>query len=315
MMKMLAIPRPNARPLVCLIATGALLGISANLAKLAGATGTNVLAYLFWSVAAAGLILLALATARGARPSLKGQSLIYYATSALLTVAASSLLLYSAIPHVGVSYVVLTMSLPPMLTYIGAVIIGVERFHPLRALGVVAAMSGAAALAISNLNGSPAHPAWLLFVLAAPIVLAAGNLYRTRAWPSGMKDSELAPGMLLAAALLLLPATALPTMTLHVSLNAPGPVLVIGAQAVIYAAQYRMLFTLQRIGGPVMLSLIGSIGAIAAVPIAIFLQGEPPPRGLMLGCFLIGLGVLGVNFGRAASAPSITKVGEKTCAY
>ena len=72
---------------------------------------------------------------------------------------------------------------------------------------------------------------------------------------------------------------------------------IIGLQACIFAAQFQILFMLQKAGGPVLLSLLGSIAALFAVPIAIFLQGELPPEGLALGATLIALGVILVTWG------------------
>lgn len=68
-------------------------------------------------------------------------------------------------------------------------------------------------------------------------------------------------------------------------------------QAFIFAGQFLLLFLLQKTGGPVLLSLLGSVGAIVGVPVAIFLQGESPREGLLLGASLITLGIVLVTWG------------------
>ena len=44
-------------PVACLLATGALLGLSTNMAKLAGMHGLNALPFLAWSLVGGALIL------------------------------------------------------------------------------------------------------------------------------------------------------------------------------------------------------------------------------------------------------------------
>ena len=48
-------------PFTCLLVGGALIGISTNLAKYANEIGVTPLAFLFWSITGAAIILLAVA--------------------------------------------------------------------------------------------------------------------------------------------------------------------------------------------------------------------------------------------------------------
>ena len=57
------------------------------------------------------------------------------------------------------------------------------------------------------------------------------------------------------------------------------------------------LFVLQKTGGPVLLSLLGAVGAVVGVPVAVILQGEALPEGLVVGGSLIALGVVLVTWG------------------
>ena len=81
----------------------------------------------------------------------------------------------------------------------------------------------------------------------------------------------------------------------------------IGIQAAVFASQFLLLFLLQKTGGPVLLSLLGSVGAIVGVQVAIFLQGEMPPEGLFLGASLIALGVGLVTWGGVKMATTSTE--------
>ncbi|WP_447893912.1 EamA family transporter [Vreelandella sp. GE22] len=285
--------------LLFLLTGGALLGLSTNLAKQAGEMALSPLAFLFWSLGGAALILLALAAARGRLPPVNARTLEYYTVSALVGVAGSNLLFFSAIAHIGAGFVALVITLPPLLTYLGALLLKMERFQPSRGLGVLSALAGAIVLAAHKVAAPDADVHWILLALLGPVLLAIGNIYRTLRWPAGVSGQALAPGMLVAAVVLLLGVGFLPGFSLAVPHLRPGLVALMALQACVFAGQFLLLFLLQKTGGPVMLSLLGSVGALFGVPVAIFLQGESVPQGLLPGALLIGAGIALLNVGKA----------------
>lgn len=286
-------------PFVCLLAGGALTGISTNVAKYAIDVGLTPLGFLFWSITGAAVILFVIALIRKELPPLNARSLEYYFVAALVSVAAANLLLFSAIPHVGAGFVALILSLPPLLTYLGALILRIEQFYIARALGVIAALIGAGALAVHKFSAPDSSVFWILIALCGPVLLAIGNIYRTLRWPDNASSGALAPGMLMAAALLLGLFSMMSDFSIAVPLDLENwlPLSMIAIQACVFAGQFLLLFLLQKTGGPVLLSLLGAVGAIVGVPVAIFLQGESPPEGLFLGATLIAIGVALVTWG------------------
>lgn len=298
--------RPHAHwlvPLLCLLVTGSLLGLSANLAKLAHHAGLGPLAFLAWSVSGAAVALFAINAVKGRLPPLNRRTSEYFLVSALVSLALPNLLLFAAVPHVGASFVALAIAFPPLFTYVGALLLRMERFNSRRALGVVLALAGAAFLAVLKLSAPDAPVIWVLATLLAPVILAIGNLYRTLRWPDGARPDELAPGMLAGAGLMLLLAGAAPGLSLKVPIESAAPLFLILAQAAAFALQYYLFFILQQRGGPVYLSLLGSVAAVVGVPIAIFLLGESPPQGLAVGALLIALGIYLVTRGGMKRAP------------
>ncbi|MFI0471934.1 EamA family transporter [Halomonas sp. HMF6819] len=296
-------------PLVYLLAGGSLLGLSTNLAKQAGEMALSPLAFLFWSLFGAALILLALAAARGRLPPVNARTLEYYTVSALVGVAGSNLLFFSAIAHIGAGFVALVITLPPLLTYLGALALKMERFQPSRGLGVLLALAGAMTLAAHKIATPEADVRWILLALLGPVLLAIGNLYRTLRWPPGVAGEALAPGMLVAAVALLLGVSLLPGFTLAVPVRA-SVALLIALQAAVFAGQFLLLFLLQKSGGPVLLSLLGSVGALFGVPVAILVQGESAPDGLLMGALLIGTGIALLNLSKAGIWSRFAKSGR-----
>jgi len=284
-------------PLLCLLLGGALLGIATNLAKFAVEMDLTPLAFLFWSISGAAIILSIIAYMRDEVLAPSARSFEYYVIAALVSVAGSNLIFFSAIPHVGAGFVALIISLPPLLTYLAALVINIERFNIWRALGVAAALAGAGVLAARKFSAPEASVFWIALALCGPVLLAIGNIYRSLRWPDDASPIALAPGMLIAAAIILGLVGLLPGFTLAVPLATALPIGLIVLQASIFAGQFLLLFVLQKTGGPVLLSLLGAVGAVVGVPVAVFLQGEAIPEGLVLGGSLIALGVALVTWG------------------
>ena len=107
-------------------------------------------------------------------------------------------------------------------------------------------------------------------------------------------------------------AGAWPGFSLAVPPGQWQPLALLALQAVVYAGMFLLLFMLQKTGGPVLLSLLGAVGAVVGVPVAVFLQGEAPPGGLWLGAGLIAIGVALVSFGRHSARPPPQPPGSST---
>jgi drug/metabolite transporter (DMT)-like permease len=145
-------------------------------------------------------------------------------------------------------------------------------------------------MAFLKLTAFETHTGGLFATLAIPVLLAIGNIHRSRAWPTGARPDALSPAMLMASALLLIvfgPLTGL-SYSAPVYLNQYG---LIAVQAGVFAVQYLLFFVLQQRGGPVLLSLMGAVAAIVSVLIAVFVQQETAPPGLAIVAALIGGGV------------------------
>lgn len=283
-------------PLGLLLLTGGLLGVSTNIAKIAGEWGLEPLAFLVWSIAGATVVLFAVGVARSELPAITRRTVEYFIVAAFVTVAASNLIFFSAVPRVGAGFVSLAIAFPPLLTYLGALALRLESFSATRAGGVGLALTGAAVLAWLKLAEPNVSAFWIGLVLLGPVLLAIGNIYRSVRWPPGSSADSLAPGMLLAATGWLFLAGLLPGFSLVLPYE-PWAIGLTLAQAGLFAAQFLLLFALQRAGGPVLLSLLGSVGALVGVPVAVLLLGEAVPNGLLVAVPLITAGIAAVTYG------------------
>ena len=278
--------------LASLVGAGGMLGVSTNLAKVAAGMLLPPAPYLAGSCILAGSLLLGVTRWKRV-PLPVGTAVARYATIAgFLSLAAPNLLAFHAVPQVGVGFVALAIAFPPLLTWLGAVGLGLERFDGRRGLAVLMALAGAVWLAFAKLGAGRGGGdiLWVAVALAVPVLLAGGNLYRTLAWPEGARPDALAPEMLLASALLIAVAMALGLVEARWPDNI-GQWALIGLQGVAFAVQYHLFFVLQRRSGPVLLSLMGSVAAVIAIPVAVFVLQEEWPDGLVVGGSLIAAGV------------------------
>ncbi|WP_434458246.1 DMT family transporter [Stutzerimonas urumqiensis] len=285
---------PWHSPLALLIGTGALLGLTNNLVKIATTGGWQPVTFLLWSLLGAGVLLVGLAMASQARPPLGRAQLRYYMVSGLISISLPNAVMFSAIPHVGAGYASLCLAFPPLLTYGLAVLLKLERLRGLRLLGVVLGLFGSLLLAIGKASAGDAPLGWVLAVLVVPVFLALGNIYRTLRWPAGATPLALAPGMLLAGALLLVPSLAMQGLanTDAVGTSRQPDLWPVLAQMLLFACTYAMFFRLQKIAGPVYLSQIGSVGAMAGAAVAILLLGESGNLSMLLAAVCVVIGVV-----------------------
>lgn len=282
-----------ARLMALLLITAALLAVTIIFAKMASDAGMPMLWYQAAVTGIAGLAQLAVA---GIGRQIRGdpRRLLPYALGAGLFQAGPSGMAYLAISHVGAGYISLTFAFPILITWIIARALGMERRSSTRMAAVLLGLAGGLLLAIAKYSGAPADAApWIAVATAVPVVIACGNIYRTRFWPHGTPAILLAGLMLLFCALL----TALAALLVE---GAP-PVqmvtdrhwllLVIG-NAAVFACQFVAYFILQRAGGPVALSQIGTVAAILGAVVAVIFFGERLPVTFPIAALLIALGTM-----------------------
>jgi drug/metabolite transporter (DMT)-like permease len=282
-------------PLMLLVVVGSLLGLTANVVKIAAGAGWPPLAFLFWSALVAGFILLIAAASRGEAPGRRRQDFAYYLFCGLLSIALPNALGYAAVMHVGASFVALCLALPPLLTYGLALLLKMEKLRATRALGILSGLAGAVVLGVSKAQGSLADPIWIIGALASPVFIAFGNIYRTLRWPPGASALSLAPGMLIFGSLLIAPVLPLAGVSFAPNVWTSAAIWLLVAEIAIFSTTYALYFVLQKLAGPVYLSQIGSVAAIFGAALAVLALGEPTNAGLLIAAALILAGVVLVN--------------------
>jgi drug/metabolite transporter (DMT)-like permease len=274
-----------------LVVTGALLGLSLPLGRIATDAGVSGMVWAFVISLGAGGLLWAIMTLRGFRFRLTVHKLRYFCIVALVSYAFPNLLMFSASSHLGAGYTGIMYTLSPIVTLILSILLGVRRPNMLGMIGIVVGFAGAAMVATTRGEaGQPAALFWVAMGLLVPVSLAVGNIYRTWDWPGDTGPTELAVGSHVAAAAMLLAGI--------LALQGGGtlPLLgevpwVVAAQAVSAAVMFPVYFRLQAVGGPVYLSQIGYVAAAVGLFSGTLFLGEHYQGLTWAGAVIIVAGV------------------------
>ena len=278
-------------PILLLLFTGTLLGMSLPLGKLASQAGIPPILWAFViSTGAACVLFPTLAVSGGARvPNLR--QLRYFAITAAVSYALPNLLLFTVIPKVGAGYAGIMFTLSPIITLLLSLVFRIRRPNALGAAGMALGFVGAVMVATAR-GGleHPAAPVWILAALLIPVSLAAGNIYRTIDWPKGAGPIELAVGSHAVAAVLFRLAAVVFADGLPLGQLLRIPLLTV-AQIAAAGGMFAVFFRLQDVGGPVYLSQIGYVAAAVGLLFGTLLFHEQYSLVTWGGAALIVAGV------------------------
>lgn len=288
----------------CLLLVGTLIALSLIIAKLADRAEAPRLSFLMTAIAGAGLVLTGVTALQRQPMPLTGRTLEYAAISGALFVLPNALA-FLAVRHVGAGFISLSYAFPILITWLLAVLLRLERLRALRLLGVLLGLAGGLLLAAAKAQGTDGARGWAALVLAIPVVLAVGNIYRTLRWPSGASPVFLAALMLFGGALTLLPFALVTEPGQLPALLASATVIrLLLLEIAVFAVLYVFFFVLQKLAGPVYLSQIGTVAALVGTLIAVGLMGEAPPPNLALAGVLVALGLILFHRGARAASPA-----------
>ena len=278
-------------PALLLLAVGTLLGLNFPLGKLAQAAQVPAV---LW----AALISLGASSLLGAWLLLRRRPVVcdaqharYFLITALVSYALPNLLVLAAMAHLGSGPTAMMFTLSPLFTALLSRLAGLRAPARLEYWGIAIGFGGALLVALARGEaGRPAAWLWVGVGLLIPLLLALGNVYRSLDWPPRADGTWLAVGSHGVAALLLLALCALTGAWRGLPALAGVPWLA-AAQVAAAVLMFPLFFRLQALGGPVLLSQIGTVGAGVGVAVGAGLLGERYPPLVWGGVALIALGI------------------------
>jgi drug/metabolite transporter (DMT)-like permease len=284
------------------LVAGSLVGAIFVIGKLLLARGLSPLIVSLIQTSGAAAVLMAVQTARGERLPLDPASRRFYLIAALIAVAGSALLgnwVLARIPA-GIFTVVVTLS--PMFTSLFNALVERRWPSPTAALGTALGLAGVLLVLVPRARSVEAEQALALAVaLGVPVLLAIGNVYRSRYWPSGLSAPMFSAGTMLVQAVAVLPLIAVSGQRAGADqLAAAWPLLL--AMVLVTLSANVAAAALQRIADSVAYSQIGYVVALTGVIWGAVLFGERLGWGFAPAVALVFVGVVLAN--RRVVAPA-----------
>jgi drug/metabolite transporter (DMT)-like permease len=293
----IAVPTKSWLPLILLLILGALWGGSPSFAKAASMQGLHPVGAVFWQTLWAGLILTAICVLRGVPIRIDGKHLAYYSVVGGMGMSTAWVVLVYVSGAISAGYGAVIVLLSPVLTYIFAVTIRIEQVKPLRVLGIMLGLIGAAFLVVPD-GSLPLPGLWpvALLGLATPLAYAMSNVYIQWGRPTNGDTFALAAGTMFAVALVtgVIGLTGGHLYPIWVDFGMrDAPVLLWGTST---AAAFYVYFRLVHVAGAVYMAQVGYVATILGVLWGVALFGETVPIWMGVAALLVGVGVSLVNY-------------------
>lgn len=296
---------PTARRLALTLLAGSLVGAIFVIGKLLLGRGLSPLIVSLIQTGGASAVLLSVLAARGQRLSLTPADRRFYLVAGLIAVAGSALLgnwVLARIPA-GIYTVVVTLS--PMFTSLFNAL--AERRWPSATAmaGTALGLAGVLLVLVPRARSVEAEQALALGVaVGVPVLLAIGNVYRSRHWPSGLSAPMSTAGTMLVQALAVLPLIALSGQSASAAeLGAAWPLLL--AMVLVTLAANVAAAALQRIADSVAYSQIGYVIALTGVVWGAVLFGERLGWSFVPAVALVFAGIVLANRRAAPAAAAL----------
>ena len=292
-------PGVRLLPLAMLVVLGACWGGNPNFGKALGLVGVHPFAVVFWQTGIAGIIILAVCAARRLSMPLDWPHLRFCAFMGIVTIALPYALMVHVASAISAGYMAVIVLLSPVLTYLMALAIGIERFVLLRAGGIAVGVAGAALMVLPH--GSLPSPELIGVALAGflvPLGYAVANIYAEVRRPAGAASAPLAAGTMLtgcAATLVLSLATG---NFAPVWQDPAGAGALVLAYGVVTAIAYLLYFGIIALAGAVYLAQAGFLVALFGILWGVLFLAEQHSNWMWAAVALVAAGVALVNLGK-----------------
>lgn len=297
--------KPAARwlPLILLVALGALWGSNPTFSKALALEGVSPAAVVFWQALGAGVILLVICLVRGVKMTLDRKHIVYFLFIGVIGIDVAYVNLVFVVHHLSAGYVSVLILFSPMLTYLIALAVRIEKYVALRALGVLVGFCGAGFLVIPE--GSLPSPEALPYALMAfitPAAYAAANVFAETGRPAGADNTYLAMGTMFAAAIATL-IFSLAQDSLHPAWEQAGVAeLLLFGYAAATAVAFLLFYTIIVLSGAVFLGQVGYLVTFFGVAWGALFFGETHSHWVWGAAILVFAGVALVNVGKGRTA-------------
>ncbi|QFT39923.1 MULTISPECIES: DMT family transporter [unclassified Vibrio] len=271
------------KKLLYVVCIGGLVAINFTLSKYAVNQGIKPIdVAVFPMVGAAALLMLMLVSQRQWRFK-EFRHIRYYFFAGLLGVSLPNLASSVALQNLNASTFSVLVTLSPIFTLLFAIPFERSTLTMPKILAITVGVLAAMMVTITPSMQSEVDGYSVLIALLVPLLLGAGNVYRSRAFPANANPVALAAGMLALQSGLWLPA-ANPSILLAPS----GEEWVLGVMAVNASLSYLLTFRFQQVTDGIGFSQVGNVVTVTGVLLGVLVYGEAITIELCAATLLLG---------------------------
>lgn len=286
-----------------ILIVGTLWGSSFSLAKYAIESGVPPIGYAFWQCFGAGLALLALVLLRREVLPLDRRHLAFYLMTGVFGIGLPNINFYLVIQHIPAGLMAIVITTAPMLTFLIALGMGLERFRWLRVGGILLGFLGVLILLLPRGGGADLST-WVLMALITPASYAVGSTLTARYRPPRLGALAAATAMMLAAASVQFPLMlALDHDYLPLRVFAWRDA-AIATHVAVSTVAYTTYFHLLRLAGPVYFSQVGYVVTLTGIVWGMIFFGERLDSTIFLATAVLLAGIALVNLSGSGAKQS-----------
>lgn len=274
-------------------------GLSFSLSKIAAVGGIHPIAYTWMQATGASVFLTVVCWRAGIRFRLSRRFIVFYIAAGLTGLALPNMNIVMVAVHLPAGIISVLVTIVPMLSYVFAVALRLERARIDRAAGILLGFSGVAFLVIPKASlPSPEMVPWVLVGLLTPLLYATNNMVSVKMRPEGTHSLLAAWGMVTTASIVTLPVM-LATDTFHPWFVDPSPAdwAMLGQTGVSCLA-YVLFFEIVRRAGPVFASTIAYVVMLTGLAWGWLIFGEQHSAWVWAAVALVFAGLALLNLRR-----------------
>lgn len=286
-------------PLFLLLALGAIWGGNPAFSKALVTDGISPAAVVFWQTLGAGVLLSIVCLFRRTPIRLGRRAIIYYLVIGIVGIDLAYIMLVFSVRHLTVGYVSVLVLFSPLLTYVFAILLRLERINLLRGLGILVGFAGAGVLVIPE--GSLPSPELLGVALLAFIVpagYATANIYAEWGRPAEADNVALAAGTMFAAAGGALIVSLVDGSFHPVWEDFGRREVILFGFSLATAVAFLIFYLIIALAGAVYLGQVGYLVTLFGVGWGVLFFGETVPVMLWVAIAIVAVGVGMVNLGK-----------------
>ena len=287
---------PQHSALLLLIVGEVFFGATFPITRLAMDEGIPFFAYTFWSSFGAAVLLLPVVALRKKFPKISLNNIRFYFFSGIFGLAFPYTMLAVVAPKIPPAILSLVITLAPVLTYLIAISIKLDRLNVVRVLGIAAGIGGVLCILVPEASLPEGSSwIWMIIALSVPLSFAIMAILAAIVKPTSSGSIDSAFALLIVATIIMLPIMLVSDQLWIFSGSMSTGDWAIILYMLINAIFYVILYEVVRLAGPVFFSSGNFIATLSGVFWSILVFGTVPNYWIWIALSLLSIGLFCVN--------------------